>query len=42
MLPAGLVVLEEAATRLGTSLQLARGGLREGVVLALLAGEPLA
>jgi exopolyphosphatase/guanosine-5'-triphosphate,3'-diphosphate pyrophosphatase len=33
LLPAGLVLLREAATRLGRPLQVAQGGLREGVVL---------
>jgi exopolyphosphatase/guanosine-5'-triphosphate,3'-diphosphate pyrophosphatase len=38
ILPAGLIVLDEAAARLGLTLQIAPGGLREGVVLALLDG----
>ncbi len=37
LLPAGLVVLEAAARRLGRALEVGRGGLREGVVLALMA-----
>lgn len=36
LLPAGLVVLEAAARRLGRALEVGRGGLREGVVLALM------
>ncbi len=38
MLPAGIVVLEEAARALGVPLRVASGGLREGVVLAMAAG----
>ena len=38
MLPAGLVILDAAAERLGVGLQMARGGLREGVILAMLDG----
>ena len=37
VLPAGTVVLREVQRRLGTELEVARGGLREGVVLELLA-----
>jgi exopolyphosphatase/guanosine-5'-triphosphate,3'-diphosphate pyrophosphatase len=37
LLPAGLVVLEAAARRLASALEIGRGGLREGVVLALMA-----
>lgn len=38
MLPAGLVILDVAAERLGVGLQMACGGLREGVILAMLDG----
>lgn len=38
MLPAGIVVLGEAARALGMPLRIAAGGLREGVVLAMAAG----
>lgn len=37
LLPAGILILDAAAQRLGRSLQIGRGGLREGVVLELLA-----
>ena len=37
LLPAGLLLLDAAARALGTPLQLAGGGLREGVVLEQLA-----
>lgn len=42
MLPAGIVVLGEAARALGVPLRVASGGLREGVILGLCeaAGEP--
>jgi exopolyphosphatase/guanosine-5'-triphosphate,3'-diphosphate pyrophosphatase len=33
LLPAGLVILEAASELFGTSLQIARGGVREGVLL---------
>jgi exopolyphosphatase/guanosine-5'-triphosphate,3'-diphosphate pyrophosphatase len=36
LLPAGILVLRQLASRLGVALQVARGGLREGVVLELL------
>jgi exopolyphosphatase/guanosine-5'-triphosphate,3'-diphosphate pyrophosphatase len=36
-LPAGALILAEAQRRLGLPLEVARGGLREGAVLALLA-----
>jgi exopolyphosphatase/guanosine-5'-triphosphate,3'-diphosphate pyrophosphatase len=35
LLPAGILILDAAARRLGCALQVARGGLREGVCLAL-------
>ena len=35
LLPAGILVLDAAAQRLGLPLRIARGGLREGVVLEL-------
>jgi exopolyphosphatase/guanosine-5'-triphosphate,3'-diphosphate pyrophosphatase len=38
LLPAGILVLGAAAERLGKPLRIARGGLREGVVLELAAG----
>lgn len=37
MLPAGIVVLDEAARALGVPLRIAAGGLREGVILAMWA-----
>jgi len=37
VLPAGAIILTEVTLRLGVPLQLARGGLREGAALALLA-----
>ncbi|MBA3332223.1 MAG: hypothetical protein H0T39_15360 [Actinobacteria bacterium] len=37
VLPAGAIILTELTLRLGVPLQLARGGLREGAALALLA-----
>jgi len=37
LLPAGLLILHEAANRLGRPLQIGRGGLREGVILELAA-----
>jgi exopolyphosphatase/guanosine-5'-triphosphate,3'-diphosphate pyrophosphatase len=39
LLPAGILVLDAAARRLGMPLQIGRGGLREGVVLELAAGS---
>jgi exopolyphosphatase / guanosine-5'-triphosphate,3'-diphosphate pyrophosphatase len=36
LLPAGMLLLEEASTRLGLPLQIARGGLREGVILEMI------
>jgi exopolyphosphatase/guanosine-5'-triphosphate,3'-diphosphate pyrophosphatase len=38
LLPAGLIILEAMAERLGTSVVIGRGGLREGVVLEAAAG----
>ena len=38
LLPAGILVLDAAARRLGMPLQIGRGGLREGVVLELAGG----
>ena len=38
LLPAGILLLEETSTRLGLPLQIARGGLREGVILEMLGG----
>jgi exopolyphosphatase/guanosine-5'-triphosphate,3'-diphosphate pyrophosphatase len=35
LLPAGILVLDAAARRLGMPLLIGRGGLREGVVLEL-------
>jgi exopolyphosphatase / guanosine-5'-triphosphate,3'-diphosphate pyrophosphatase len=37
LLPAGLIVLEQASARIGRPLEVGRGGLREGVCLALAA-----
>jgi exopolyphosphatase/guanosine-5'-triphosphate,3'-diphosphate pyrophosphatase len=37
LLPAGILVLDAAAQRLGKPLRIGRGGLREGVVLDLAA-----
>lgn len=39
LLPAGILILEAAAETLGQALQIGRGGLREGVILELLAGR---
>jgi exopolyphosphatase / guanosine-5'-triphosphate,3'-diphosphate pyrophosphatase len=39
LLPAGILVLDAAARRLGMPLLIGRGGLREGVVLELAAGS---
>jgi exopolyphosphatase/guanosine-5'-triphosphate,3'-diphosphate pyrophosphatase len=39
VLPAGVMILEEASDRLSLPLRVGKGGLREGVVLELLAGE---
>lgn len=39
LLPAGILLIEEASTRLGLPLQIARGGLREGVILEMT-GSP--
>jgi exopolyphosphatase / guanosine-5'-triphosphate,3'-diphosphate pyrophosphatase len=36
LLPAGMLLLEEASTRMGLPLQIARGGLREGVILEMI------
>ena len=37
LLPAGIVILEAIAQRLGVGLRIGRGGLREGVILEMLA-----
>ena len=37
LLPAGMLILEEASTLLGVPLRIGRGGLREGVILEELA-----
>jgi exopolyphosphatase/guanosine-5'-triphosphate,3'-diphosphate pyrophosphatase len=37
LLPAGMLILEEVSDRLGLPLKIGRGGLREGVILELLA-----
>jgi exopolyphosphatase / guanosine-5'-triphosphate,3'-diphosphate pyrophosphatase len=37
LLPAGILILEAASDRLGVPLQIGRGGLREGVVLEMIA-----
>ena len=39
LLPAGILMLEEASTRMGLPLQIARGGLREGVILEMMGSE---
>jgi exopolyphosphatase/guanosine-5'-triphosphate,3'-diphosphate pyrophosphatase len=39
LLPAGILVLDAAARRLGMPLLIGRGGLREGVVLELAGGD---
>jgi exopolyphosphatase / guanosine-5'-triphosphate,3'-diphosphate pyrophosphatase len=39
LLPAGILLIEEASTRLGLPLQIARGGLREGVIIEMM-GSP--
>jgi exopolyphosphatase/guanosine-5'-triphosphate,3'-diphosphate pyrophosphatase len=39
ILPAGILVLEAISLRLGQPLQIGNGGLREGVVLAMLAEQ---
>ncbi len=39
ILPAGLAILDATSARLGVELQMARGGVREGVILAMLAGD---
>ena len=39
LLPAGILVLDAAAHRLGMPLTIGRGGLREGVILELAAGS---
>jgi exopolyphosphatase / guanosine-5'-triphosphate,3'-diphosphate pyrophosphatase len=39
LLPAGILLLEETSTRMGLPLQIARGGLREGVILEMM-GTP--
>jgi exopolyphosphatase / guanosine-5'-triphosphate,3'-diphosphate pyrophosphatase len=39
LLPAGILVLEAAARRLGKPLRIGRGGLREGVLLELAAAH---
>jgi len=38
VLPAGMVVLDEAVSLLGIPLRIACGGLREGVILDALGG----
>jgi exopolyphosphatase/guanosine-5'-triphosphate,3'-diphosphate pyrophosphatase len=39
LLPAGVLVLAELARRLGQSLRICKGGLREGVILEMM-GRP--
>ena len=36
LLPPGILLLEETSTRMGLPLQIARGGLREGVILEMM------
>ena len=38
-MPAGLTVLDAAASALGRPLRIGRGGLREGVILELAGGR---
>jgi len=42
LLPAGILVLEAMSDLLGLPLRIARGGLREGVLLELVEGRKLA
>ena len=42
LLPAGILVLEALSKCLGLPLRIARGGLREGVLLEIVAGRPVA
>jgi len=39
LLPAGILILEAVSDRLGVPLQVGRGGLREGVVLEMIAAD---
>ena len=39
LLPAGILLLDAASSALGAPLQIARGGLREGVLLEQLSSE---
>lgn len=39
LLPAGILILEAVSDRLGAPLQIGRGGLREGVVLEMIAAD---
>jgi exopolyphosphatase / guanosine-5'-triphosphate,3'-diphosphate pyrophosphatase len=38
LLPAGLLILQAASERFGASLQIGRGGLREGILLEAAGG----
>ncbi|MGH2957190.1 MAG: hypothetical protein ACRDL6_09365 [Solirubrobacterales bacterium] len=40
LLPAGVLLLEKFSELLGQPLQIGKGGLREGIILTLLNGEP--
>jgi exopolyphosphatase/guanosine-5'-triphosphate,3'-diphosphate pyrophosphatase len=40
LLPAGVLILEKLSELLGQPLQIGKGGLREGVILELLNGDP--
>jgi exopolyphosphatase/guanosine-5'-triphosphate,3'-diphosphate pyrophosphatase len=40
LLPAGVLILEKISELLGQPLQIGKGGLREGVILELLNGDP--
>ena len=42
LLPAGILILEAISDLLGLPLRIARGGLREGVLLELVEGRALA
>ena len=39
LLPAGIILLDEAASALGAPLRIGKGGVREGVILDLLAAQ---
>ena len=41
LLPAGILILEAISDLLGLPLRIARGGLREGILLELVEGRKL-